>query len=215
MKGLLQAIGKLFGLVVLSKEEYHELSDEPTSASEVYEPKTLLTYPQVIAMLQEYDDTRLIFEDNIMMQPLKFEDTRMNTLNFMELKNYILYSEKLAASKGITLEGISFIKGVYTKNEDAFHNEEYLGYEGLMYTPTVKLNGEEVPVDLKYSTEGNIVTFKTALARNGYEWRYDKNTTEKTNTNKAVVEEVQFRAASVESGVGNRSGSTPPPQFEN
>ncbi len=130
-------------------------------------PETLLTYKKVVSMLKEYDNTR--FE--VLVNGLGFEDTRVNTFNFQELKNYMLYTEKLAKKKKIKLHGISFIKGVYS-NENA-HNDDFIGYENLMYMPTVMVNGKETLIDLINSKVGKIVTFKEMLEQYGYKWRYD------------------------------------------
>ena len=130
-------------------------------------PETLLTYKKVVSMLKEYDNTR--FE--ILVNGLGFEDTRVNTFNFEEVKNYMEYTQKLAKKKKIKLKGISFIKGVYS-NENT-HKDDFIGYENLMYIPTAMVDGEEVLVDLINSKVGKVVTFKEMLEKYGYEWRYD------------------------------------------
>ena len=99
MKKLLQAVAKLFNLVVLTKEEYKKLIDGPPKVGgEPIKPTTLLNYSEVVTMLLEYDKTR--FE--LLVNGLGFEDTRVNTFDFEEVKNYLAYTENLANKSGVT-----------------------------------------------------------------------------------------------------------------
>ncbi len=129
-------------------------------------PEALLTYDQIVTMLKGYDNERLEQLKGV----LGFEDTRMVTFDFAEMKNYLTYVEQLAQEKDIQLKGISFIKGVYGNN---IHNSDFIGYENLIYTPTTLIKGEEVLVDVVNSKRGNIVKFIDMLKEHGYEWRYN------------------------------------------
>lgn len=168
MKKLLQAIGRIFNLVVLSKEEYQKIIDGPPKVDgEPIKPTTLLKYSEVVNMLESYDETRPKMQNKY----LRFEDSRVNTFNFKEVKNYLAYADKLADEKGIKLTGISFVKGVYS--QDTTKNKMHMNYENLMYLPKAMVNGEEVSIDLLNSTKEKTVTFKEMLERYGYNWRYD------------------------------------------
>lgn len=132
-----------------------------------HKPETLLTYHEVVDMLRHYDETRR----EQLIGALGFEDTRVNTFDFYELKNYLAYVEKEAKEKGIKLKGISFIKGVYSEKTN--HRDDFIGYENLMYMPTTVIQGEQVLVDVINSSKEKTVTFRQMLEKNGYEWRYD------------------------------------------
>lgn len=169
-------------------------------------PKTLLTYKEIVLMLSEYDETRL----KILTNELGFEDTRVNTFGFQELKNYLDYVEKIANKKGIQLKGISFIKGVYNKENTDI--DKYEGYENLLYTPTAIVDGVEVAIDVLKSKKGKIVTLKEVLEHNGYEWRYDsrkKKETQKHET-KTMMMRTEITLEDSESGVGNKTKIAPP-----
>ncbi len=131
-----------------------------------HKPETLLTYHEVVDMLRHYDETRR----EQLIGALGFEDTRVNTFDFYELKNYLTYVEKEAKEKGIKLKGISFIKGVYS--EKTTHKSDFVDYENLMYMPTTVIKGEQVLVDVINSSKEKTVTFRQMLEKNGYEWRY-------------------------------------------
>ncbi|WP_442267729.1 hypothetical protein ACSIGC_08700 [Tenacibaculum sp. ZS6-P6] len=196
MKKLLLIICKLFGI---------KHQPEPTK------PKTLLTYKQVVHMLREYDNTR--FE--ILVNNLGFEDTRVNTFDFAEMKNYLAYTEELAHKKGIKLKGISFVKGVY--NEKNAKNGDFVGYENLLYLPTALVNGKEMLIDLESSSRDKIVTLKEKLSTLGYEWKYDNKNNFKLKTDKTDNKQFLRSANENELGddeneslIGNWGNTTPP-----
>ncbi|WP_075344016.1 hypothetical protein [Tenacibaculum agarivorans] len=165
MKKILQAILGIFGFKVLTKKEYKALL--PAKPIDPAELETLLTYEEVVDMLQNYDETRL----KPLIDILGFEDSRITTFDFRELKKYMAFMEHQAEEKGIRLKGISFIKGVYSGKVSK--NENFIEYENLFYVPTTMVNNEEVLVDVINSKKGELVTFKRMLAEFGYEWRYD------------------------------------------
>lgn len=216
MKSLLQSIASLFNLVVISKEE-HDVLKKPIATTTTGEPRTpanLLDYSKLVAMLQEYDTTKLIVnkgEDATGMKTLDYEDARTSTFGFDEMENYLAYSKKIASEKGITLEGISFIKGTYGK--DTAPDAILVGYESLIYLPTALINGKETLIDLKNSTKDNLISFKEVLADNGYDWRYDKTDySEKkqvinVNDNNMVA---SFKSSSSISSASNKTKLAPP-----
>lgn len=224
MKKFLQAIGNLFNLKVLTNDEYNKLIagppkvDGPDSGENPTKPKTLLSYSEIVSMLTEYDNTRR----EHMISVLGFEDTRVNTFDFVEVKNYLTYTEKLAKEKGIQLKGISFIKGAYAKETTTSKNVDFISYENLMYLPTALIEGNEVQIDLVHSTKNSIVSFKDILAKNGYDWRYDNAANFITKKNfttdgeqKQIISntnEMQLRvkSSSGESLVANHSTIAPP-----
>lgn len=214
MKKLLQAIGKAFNLTIVTNEEYSKLTEEPTIVNkEITKPTTLLTYNEIVEMLTEYDNTRLYTdkETNLTVtKGLKFEDSRVSTFDFTEIKNYIAYIEDIATKKGITLKGLSFIKGVYTKNTTT--STEYIGHENLMYLPTTIIDGNEVLIDLLQTTNQETIRFSDMLAKQNYNWRNDSEKTsdsyEKKQTNSYQPQLKSTSSGS--SGVANRTNLKPP-----
>lgn len=210
MKNFLQLILRPFGFKILTLKEYDRLiSIQPKDPER---PKTLLTYKEVVHMLRKYDDTRIEYHINT----LGFEDTRVNTFDFFEMKNYLTYVEKLAKEKGIRLKGISFIKGVYS--EEIARNDDFIGYENLLYLPTAIVNGEEILIDVINSSANNISSFKDQLKRYDYEWRYDnaknfkvisKFSQEKQIIKSLLVEDENGNEIEI-SGAANMGTYTPP-----
>lgn len=215
MKKILQAIGNAFNLKVLTNEEYTNLNKPATilkkEPSLFTKPTTLLDYTKIVAMLREYDNIKLNIDDTtkkVSMKALKYEDVRISTFDFTNFKNYITYIENLATEKGITLKGISFIKGSY--NEATAHDKIFVGYESLMYVPTTLIDGKETLIDLEHSSEGNIVSFRSMLASNDYEWNYDgkEDTNKVTETGNAKM--MMRSRSSNNSSSGNYNGANPP-----
>lgn len=208
MKQLLQAVGSEFDLIVLTKKEYKNLKKGTTIKDESITPTTLLNYSKIVNMLQEYDTVKLSVDKatNIYsMNALKYEDARMSTFDFDNFKTYISYIEKLAQEKEIKIQGISFVKGTY--NSTTAPNKRLTGYESTLYLPTALINGKETLIDLEHSTKDNIVSFKSMLASQGYDWRYDgKDTTQQ----KTLTINVQAKATDSGSSTGNYNNVTPP-----
>ncbi|TCI93517.1 hypothetical protein [Tenacibaculum sp. M341] len=181
-------------------------------------PETLLTYRTVVNMLETYDEERLdsVGRSKFISRGLKFEDTRINTFDFDQLQNYMLYCQKLAKEKDIKLKGISFVKSVYSKENT--RKEDFIGYESLIYIPTAIVNGQETHVDLIHSTRDQIVTFKEMLEKYGYEWRYDNKenfvliTTKLKDIKQEKLQEVKamMRSGDELSIAGNKSNLAPP-----
>jgi len=165
-----------------------------------------LTSSKIKNMLEAYDNTFL----NTKTKALGFEDARVTTFNLAEFKKYLSYVENEAFKKGIVLESISFIKGVY--NEETTHNNIFIGYENLFYLPTTLINGEEVLIDLANSSKNNIVSFKDALSSNGYNWRYNNNGVVSTLPEKQqAFNEVQLSSSNTDLvSVANMTHVKPP-----
>ncbi len=181
------------------------------STPEPTKPETLLSYKEIVSMLTAYDKTRPETHHKM----FGFEDSRVNTFNFADVKNYLAYAEKLADEKGIKLTGISFVKGVYT--QDTTKDKEYMNHENLMYLPKAMVNGEEVLIDLVNSTKEKIVTFKERLGRYGYNWNYDNAKDFKANEAAKQQEKQEVKSAKMsllaedsESFVANFSHISPP-----
>ncbi|CAL2090051.1 hypothetical protein [Tenacibaculum sp. 190524A05c] len=163
-------------------------------------PKRLLTYKKIVTMLHGYDRTR--FE--LLVNELGFEDTRVNTFDFYELKNYLNFMEKEAKEKNIKLKGISFIKGVY--NDENAPNRELKDYENLIYIPTTLINGKEVQVDVLNSSKDKLVTFKEMLEKYNYEWRYDNKENFKLKSGKKE-EKTVFKSMVMRDGLSDEESS--------
>ena len=73
-------------------------------------PSIVLTYPELIQMLKQYDLTR---KNQFAAAINKEEDTRINFFKLQDLKDYIRYIEKAAKKSGVELTGINFIAGAY------------------------------------------------------------------------------------------------------
>ncbi|CAL2088029.1 conserved hypothetical protein [Tenacibaculum sp. 190524A05c] len=173
-------------------------------------PKTLLSYRDIVTMLHEYDNSR--FE--LLVNGLGFEDTRVNTLDFYELKNYLAFMEREAKKRNISLKGISFIKGVYT--EENSPKPEFINYENLLYTPTTIIEGKEVEIDVLNSTRESVVTLKSKLQEYNYEWRYDDKKNYKLKSSKKAEDKIMKTImrndgfSDEESGLANKTHLSPP-----
>lgn len=178
-------------------------------------PSVALDYDQVVSMLKEYDATRI----EPLEKALGYPDSRINTYDFNQFIQYLNYVKKLSKKvgpKGINITGISFISA-------AMPNYEGLkkSYQDLIYIPTTTINGKQIPFDAVLSAErDSLVTFKAALAENGYNWIYntkkefeegknEKNdySISKLKENKAGVVSLVFKERS---GAGNLGQLEPP-----
>lgn len=204
-----------------SKEEvkqkvtnYEELDDYFCSPAEGFDrPNTTLDYNQVVSMLSEYDATRLA----PLEKALGYADSRINTFDFKSLIKYLKYVKKL--TKGIKNEkvkitGISFISAAKSNYKNTGKS-----YQDLIYIPTTTINGKQIPFDPYLSDQrDSLVTFKEALAENGYKWIYDskkdyeegvaKDHNYKLPMNKKSSKEA--KDGSEKSGAGNYGGLEPP-----
>ncbi|MGB1041991.1 MAG: hypothetical protein ACPGU6_01225 [Tenacibaculum sp.] len=175
-------------------------------------PDVSLDYEEIVAMLKEYDATRI----EPLEKALGYPDSRINTYDFNSFIQYLNYVKKLSKKAGITISGISFISAAKPD-----YNGLKRSYQDLIYIPTTTIDGEQIPFDVVQSVkQGKLVTFKQALAANGYKWIYntqkefkegknDKNdySISKLKENKAGFVPLVFRE---ESGAGNRGSLVPP-----
>ncbi|MEX6626461.1 hypothetical protein [Tenacibaculum salmonis] len=127
--------------------------------------KEMLNYTQIIDVLKLYDVTRI----TPIEESLGYEDSRINTFNFIQFKKYLGHIENLSAKSGIEITGISFI--ATAKKLDNVKNK---GYGSLIYLPSTTVNGKQFLFDPEQSfKQKKLVTFKEMLAKHGYNWIYD------------------------------------------
>lgn len=125
----------------------------------------MLDYPEIVEMLRNYDTTRIA----PLEKALGYPDSRINTYNYQNFKNYLGRIENLSKKAKIEITGISFISA--SKPD---YNGTGKSYQDLIYIPTTTINGKQVAFDPVQSTKkGKLVTFKEALAANGYNWIYN------------------------------------------
>ncbi|CAL2077420.1 hypothetical protein [Tenacibaculum sp. 190524A02b] len=182
----------------------------------------MLSYPEVIEMLKHYDLTRIEPVERM----LGYEDSRVNTFDFLQFKKYLGHIENLSKKAGIRITGISFINTVKPN-----HDEKEKGYGSLIYIPTTTMNGEQIAFDpVQSANRGKLVTFREMLAEYGYNWIYDtegayKEGKRKDNNysienlqkqesqkseNAQEVKSFALRGAEGESGAGNWGTRKPP-----
>lgn len=155
----------------------------------------MLDYPQIVAMLTEYDNTRKM----PLEKALGYEDTRINNFNFEQFKKYLGHIENLSDSAKIKITGISFISGA-KENYDGTAKS----YQSLIYVPTTTIGGKQVAFDAVQSVrQGKLVTLKQMLVKYGYNWPYYKGAS--AQKMKQSVGESDGK-----SGVGNLGHSFPP-----
>ncbi len=165
-------------------------------------PTNMIKYKEIVDMLEEYDNTR----KEVLKNALGFEDTRINTYPVQQLKDYLGYIENLCAQKSIPLTGINIISAAYPKNYSV--NPKEAGYQTLIFMPTTTIDGEAfVTFDPLKSKKGVPTTFKSILAKRGYNWPYDNSITPK-NKEKAGMN-INLQQNDDSSG-SNRTHTTPP-----
>lgn len=126
--------------------------------------KEMLNYPEVIKLLKTYDQSRT----PILEEMLGYEDSRINTFNFIQFKKYLGHVENLSKRANIEMTGISFVSVAKPDNNGG------KGYASLLYIPSTTVNGSQILFDpLQSLKEGKLVTFKEMLERHGYRWIYD------------------------------------------
>ncbi|CAM1346034.1 hypothetical protein [Tenacibaculum crassostreae] len=125
----------------------------------------MLNYPEIVEMLRNYDTTRIA----PLEKALGYPDSRINTYNYQNFKNYLGHIESLSKKAKIEITGISFISAAKPD-----YNGTGKSYQDLIYIPTTTIDGKQVAFDPVQSTKkGKLVTFKEALAANGYNWIYN------------------------------------------
>lgn len=164
--------------------------------------KEMLDYNQVLDRLNEYDNTR----KGVLEKALGYEDTRVNTFDFVQFQKYLGHIENLSAKANIKIAGISFISGA-----KANYNGTGKSYQDLMYIPTTIVNGNEVAFDPVQSAEqGRLVTLKEMLGKFGYKWTYDITKADSIPVKQKMNIKIDTIGQGTRSGLGNFGQSQPP-----
>ncbi|CAM1342686.1 hypothetical protein [Tenacibaculum aestuarii] len=173
----------------------------------------MLNYPEIVEMLRNYDTTRIA----PLEKALGYPDSRINTYNYQNFKNYLGHIENLSKKAKIEITGISFISAAKPD-----YNGKGKSYQDLIYIPTTTIDGEQVAFDPVQSTKkGRLVTFKEALAANGYNWIYNSKKEFEAgkradyNYSIKILKENKAGFMSMlppldDSGAGNKANLTPP-----
>lgn len=168
-------------------------------------PGNMLTYKEIVGMLTQYDKTRTDILKKV--TPDNVEDTRINTYDIKQLRDYLAYIEDLCKEKNIELTAINVISSAYPEN---YVKKEYANKQTLIYMPVTKINGENVTFDPLQSKKGQPATFKQLLADYNYDWKYDARKIEVTKTQKAGIFSLGLQEDKESSGA-NRNTMIPPP----
>lgn len=173
----------------------------------------MLNYTEIVAMLKEYDTTRI----EPLEKALGYEDSRINNYDYKKFKKYLGHIENLSRKAKISISGISFISAAKPN-----YNGTGRSYQDLIYIPTTTIGGKQIAFDPVQSVkQGKLVTFKEMLALNGYKWIY--NTREefeegkRDDYNYSIKVLKQNKASFInllppggESGAGNKGHLEPP-----
>ncbi|CAM1334644.1 conserved protein of unknown function [Tenacibaculum aestuariivivum] len=175
--------------------------------------KEMLSYNEIINMLKHYDSTRIAPVEKI----LGYEDSRVNTFNFVQFKKYLAHVENLSKKSGVEITGISFISVVKSN-----YNGKEKGYSSLIYIPSTTLKGVQVLFDpVQTAEQGKLVTFKEMLLKHGYNWIYDSereyekgkrkdNNYNLQSENNQIANSARGPQGDAGSGAGNYSQICPP-----
>lgn len=127
--------------------------------------KEMLDYTEIVAMLRNYDTTRIA----PLQRALKYQDSRINTYDFAQFQKYLGRIKNLSKKAKIPMTGISFISAAKPNYDGTGRS-----YQDLIYIPTTTINGKQIPYDPVQSVkQKKLVTFKEMLAENGYNWIYN------------------------------------------
>jgi len=204
----MKSITKLFYALALSVLMFSYSCNDYAGGSDGIpkgRPDIALTYPELVSMLEHYDETR--------KKPLAGvrgdEDTRVNFLKIEDLKQYIAYVEKEARKKKIKVTGINFISAAYPNN---YSEQEKQNYQTIIMMPATTIDGEEgVSFDPLKSERGKPASLKEILANfYNYNWHYDQITINKSKSKKSRSRSVQKSGGDDLSSGGNKMGTTPP-----
>ncbi|MEX6626460.1 hypothetical protein [Tenacibaculum salmonis] len=174
--------------------------------------KEMLNYTEIIDALKLYDVTRI----SPIEKALGYEDSRINTFNFVQFKKYLGRIENLSRKLGVEITGISFIS-----TAKQIDNTNDKGYGSLIYLPSTTVNGQQVLFDPEQSVkQRKLVTFKEMLAKHGYNWIYDskesyskgkrRDYNYKIELEQSVLSRGEQGGSGEDSGAGNYSNMTPP-----
>lgn len=170
-------------------------------------PDILLTYPELVTMLNHYDETRKAQFGAVVGKP---EDTRITFFTIKELKDYIAYVEKEAKKKKIPLTGINFISAAYPDNYQ--RDPIKSNFRTLIMFPATTINGEKmVSFDPFRSEKRDPKPLKEILNDEyGYTvWTYD-TLAGRSSTKKRAVRSRTSKSSGGFSAGGNRAGISPP-----
>lgn len=176
--------------------------------------KEMLSYSEIIEMLKSYDTTRI----EPLESALGYEDSRVNTFDFIQFKKYLGHVENLSKKANIKITGISFISSVKK------HEKNGKEYSSLIYMPSTTIKGVDVLYDpLQSAKLGKLVTFKEMLVKHGYNWIYDTEGDYKEGKRKdynyilesekkeaVVASMAKINDLDNDSGAGNYGNMTPP-----
>jgi hypothetical protein len=167
-------------------------------------PDIALTYPELISMLQHYDETKRGPLTKIHGK----EDTRINFFKIEDLKAYIAYVEKESKKKKIKLTGINFISAAYPDNYAL--DSKKSNYQTLIMMPATTIGDfERVSFDPLKSKKGEPKTLKEILrSYNEYNWYYNKMKIKNT-TSRSTSKSAKSGGDDLSSGA-NRSQISPP-----
>lgn len=200
IKFFLATVVAVASFMSCSQDKTEDVIAEKTAKTA--KPQNLLMYKEMVAMLEHYDQTR----KPVLEKALGYEDTRVNTYPIQQLKDYIGYIENLCAQKNIPLTGVNIISAAYPEKQSG---TKEAGYQTLIFMPTTTINGEEfVAFDPLKSNKGVPATFKSILAKRGYNWPYDNSKVAKEEQKAGVV---SLRVTEDEDSSGaNRMRPVPP-----
>lgn len=171
-------------------------------------PEILLTYPELVTMLNHYDETR---KAQFGAAVGKQEDTRINFFTIKELKDYIAYVEKESKKKKIPLTGINFISAAYPDNYT--RDPRRSNFQTLIMFPATTIAGEEmVSFDPIRSDKGAPRRLKDILNDEyGYTvWTYDTLSGSSSTKKRTMKSRTSKSSGGGLSVGGNRAGISPP-----
>ncbi|MFY0631814.1 MAG: hypothetical protein JXR05_15720 [Flavobacteriaceae bacterium] len=187
--------------LLVSCNEYKDVKDRGYKGR----PDIALTYPELISMLQHYDNTKKDLQPKVNGG----EDARIQFLEIEKLKAYIAYIEKESKKKKIKLTGINFISAAYPENHV---DKKKRNYQTLIMMPATTIGDEEgVSFDPLKSERGVPKSLKEILAGyNGYLWYYDKLSINTTKSRSMSRSAKSSSGGDDLSAGGNRMRPSPP-----
>ncbi|WP_435261535.1 hypothetical protein [Tenacibaculum sp. nBUS_03] len=169
-KNILQKIIGIFRRIFCKECTYEECLEKANEKGifcykDEGRTKEMLSYSEIIEMLKSYDTTRI----EPIEKALGYEDSRINTFDFIQFKKYLGHIENLSRKVKIEITGISFIATAKPN-----HKEEEKGYGSLIYMPSTTVKGKQILFDpVQSAKQGKLITFKEMLVKHGYNWIYD------------------------------------------
>ena len=194
-------IASFFLLIGCKKEQESNDKDDKFCIKYQGRPDIALTYGEIVALLQQYDETKR----GALQAAHGKEDTRVNFFKIEDLKAYLAYVEKLSKDKKIKLTGINIISAAYPNDHK---DERKRNYQTVILMPTTEIDGDnDVSFDPLNSEVGQPKTLAKILAKYGYFWPYDGKT--KTGQSGKMINPDDDGNNQLSSGA-NRAGISPP-----